>query len=128
MLIVELNAIDRRLTEPDQLVQATYEDKVLREIPGSLYDQLLNGYEAERKAKQERILELAEQFAASQENEQSVDAWLNMVQYYYNLEELDSPTPIRLIQKIEVDEKHIVDGHEEQNFNIYYNFIGYIDL
>ena len=127
-LQAELSAIDRRLPELDRLVQSAYEDKVLGKIPENLCVQLLNGYEAERKAKQERRRELTEQLAASRENEQSVDAWLDMVQDYYNLEELDRPTLVRLIQKIEVGEKRMVDGHEERDFNIYYNFIGHIDL
>ena len=114
--------------ELDRLVQSAYEDKVLGKIPENLCVQLLNGYEAERRAKQERRRELTEQLAASRENEQSVDAWLDMVQDYYNLEELDRPTLVRLIQKIEVGEKRMVDGHEERDFNIYYNFIGHIDL
>ena len=79
-----------------------------------------------------QVAELEEQARegqeASRENEQSVDAWLDMVQDYYNLEELDRPTLVRLIQKIEVGEKRMVDGHEERDFNIYYNFIGHIDL
>ena len=127
-LQAELSAIDRRLPELDRLVRSAYEDKVLGKIPENLCVQLLNGYEAERKAKQERRRELTEQLAASRENEQSVDAWLDMVQDYYNLEELDRPTLVRLIQKIEVGEKRMVDGHEERDFNIYYNFIGHIDL
>ena len=57
-----------------------------------------------------------------------MDAWLDMVQDYYNLEELDRPTPVRLIQKIEVGEKRIVDGHEERDIHIYYNFVGYIEV
>lgn len=109
-LQAELSAIDRRLPELDRLVRSAYEDKVLGKIPENLCVQLLNGYEAERKAKQERRRELTEQLAASRENEQSVDAWLDMVQDYYNLEELDRPTLVRLIKKIEVGEKRMVDG------------------
>ena len=127
-LQAELSAIDRRLPELDRLVQSAYEDKVLGKIPENLCVQLLNGYEAERKAKQERRRELTEQLAASRENEQSVDAWLDMVQDYYNLEELDRPTLVRLIQKIEVGEKRMVDGHEERDIHIYYNFVGYIEV
>ena len=114
-LQAELSAIDRRLPELDRLVQSAYEDKVLGKIPENLCVQLLNGYEAERKAKQERRRELTEQLAASRENEQSVDAWLDMVQDYYDLEELDRPTLVRLIQKIEISEKYTVDGHEERD-------------
>ena len=127
-LQAELSAIDRRLPELDRLVQSAYEDKVLGKIPENLCVQLLNGYEAERKAKQERRRELTEQLAASWENEQSVDAWLDMVQDYYDLHELDRPTLMRLIQKIEISEKYTVDDHEERDIHIYYNFVGYIEV
>lgn len=116
------------MPELDRLVQSAYEDKVLGKIPENLCVQLLNGYEAERKAKQERHRELTEQLAASRENEQSVDAWLDMVQDYYDLQELDRPTLMRLIQKIEISEKYRVDVHEERDIHIYYNFVGYIEV
>ena len=61
------------MPELDRLLQSAYEDKVLGKIPENLCVQLLNGYEAERKAKQERRRELTEQLAASRENEQSVE-------------------------------------------------------
>ena len=127
-LQAELSAIERRLPELDRLVQSAYEDKVLGKIPENLCVQLLNGYEAERKAKQERRRELTEQLAASRENEQSVDAWLDMVRDYYDLQELDRPTLMRLIQKIEISEKYTVDDHEERDIHIYYNFVGYIEV
>lgn len=127
-LQAELSAIERRLPELDRLVQSAYEDKVLGKIPENLCVQLLNGYEAEHKAKQERRRELTEQLAASRENEQSVDAWLDMVQDYYDLQELDRPTLMRLIQKIEISEKYTVDDHEERDIHIYYNFVGYIEV
>ena len=85
-LQAELSAIERRLPELDRLVQSAYEDKVLGKIPENLCVQLLNGYEAERKAKQERRRELTELLAANRENEHSVDAWLDMVQDYYDLQ------------------------------------------
>ena len=127
-LQAELSAIDRRLPELDRLVQSAYEDKVLGKIPENLCVQLLNGYEAERKAKQERRRELTELLAANRENEHSVDAWLDMVQDYYDLQELDRPTLMRLIQKIEISEKYTVDDHEERDIHIYYNFVGYIEV
>ena len=71
---------------------------------------------------------LLEQLAASRENEQSVDAWLDMVQNYYDLQELDRPTLMRLIQKIEISEKYRVDDYEERDIHIYYNFVGYIEV
>ena len=126
-LQAELNAIDKRLPELDKLIQSAYEDKVLGRIPESVCVNLLNQYEAERREKQERHKELTGQLAASRETESSVDAWLDMMQDYAQLEELDRPTLVRLIQKIEISERYPVDDHEERDIHIYYNFVGYIE-
>lgn len=126
-LQTELNAIGKRLPELDKLIQSAYEDKVLGRIPESVCVNLLNQYEAERREKQERHKELTEQLAASRETESSVDAWLDMMQDYAQLEELDRPTLVRLIQKIEISERYTVDDHDERDIHIYYNFVGYIE-
>lgn len=126
-LQAELNAIGKRLPELDKLIQSAYEDKVLGRIPESVCVNLLNQYEAERREKQERHKELTGQLAASRETESSVDAWLDMMQDYAQLEELDRPTLVRLIQKIEISECYTVDDHEERDIHIYYNFVGYIE-
>ena len=126
-LQAELNAIGKRLPELDKLIQSAYEDKVLGRIPESVCVNLLNQYEAERWEKQERHKELTGQLAASRETESSVDAWLDMMQDYAQLEELDRPTLVRLIQKIEISERYPVDDHEERDIHIYYNFVGYIE-
>ena len=111
-LQAELSAIGKRLPELDKLIQSASEDKVLGRIPESVCVNLLNQYEAERREKQERRKELTEQLAASRETESSVDAWLDMMQDYAQLEELDRPTLVRLIQKIEISERYTVDDHE----------------
>ena len=67
-------------------------------VPENLCVQLLNGYEVERAAKQERRKVLCELLSARREKEQSVDEWLNMMQDYAQLEEVDRPTLVRLIQ------------------------------
>lgn len=126
-LQAELNAIGKRLPELDKLIQSAYEDKVLGRIPESVCVNLLNQYEAERREKQERYKELTGQLAASRETESSVDAWLDMMQDYAQLEELDRPTLVRLIQKIKISERYPVDDHEERDIHIYYNFVGYIE-
>ena len=126
-LQAELNAIGKRLPELDKLIQSAYEDKVLGRIPESVCVNLLNQYEAERREKQERHKELTGQLAASRETESSVDAWLDMMQDYAQLEELDCPTLVRLIQKIEISERYAVDDHEERDIHIYYNLVGYIE-
>ena len=50
-----------------------------------------------------------------------------MMQDYAQFEELDRPTLVRLIQKIEISERYTVDDHKERDIHIYYNFVGYIE-
>ncbi len=128
MLKTELTAIDKRLAELEKLIQAAYEDKVMGRIPEGVCINLLNKYEIEHTEKLEHKKELSMKLAASQESEKSVDDWLDMIQDYAQLEELDRATLVRLIQKIEIGEKHEVDGHAERDINIYYNFVGFVEL
>ena len=127
-LQAEVNAISKRLPELDKLIMSAYEDKVLGRVPESVCIQLLNQYEVERREKQDRRKELTEQLAVSRENEKSVDAWLDMMQDYAQLEELDRPTLVRLIEKIVIGDRYTVDDHEERDIHIYYNFVGYIEI
>ncbi len=128
LLKTELTAIEKRLVELEKLIQAAYEDKVMGRIPESVCINLLNKYEAERAEKLEHKKEFSAKLAASEESEKSVDNWLNMIQDYAQLEELDRATIVRLIQKIEIGEKREVDGHIERDINIYYNFVGFVEL
>ena len=127
-LKAELSALDKRLAELEKLIQAAYEDKVMGRIPESVCIQLLNKYEAERTEKLEHKKDISAKLATRRANEQSVDDWLDMIQDYTQLEELDRPTLVRLIQKIEVGEKYQVNDHMERDINIYYNFVGFVEL
>ena len=128
LLKTEMTVLEKRLAELEKLIQAAYEDKVMGRIPEGVCINLLNKYEAERAEKLELKKELSAKLAASQESEKSVDDWLNMIQDYAQLEELDRATLVRLIQKIEIGEKREVDGHDERDINIYYNFVGFVEL
>ena len=128
LLKTELTALEKRLAELEKLIQAAYEDKVMGRIPEGVCINLLNKYESERAEKLERKKELSAKLATSEANEKSVDDWLDMIQDYAQLEELDRATLVRLIQKIEIGEKREVDGHIERDINIYYNFVGFVEL
>ena len=123
-----LAALDKRLTELDKLVVAAYEDKVKGVMPEALCVQLLNRYEAERKDKLEQRTQLTAQLEVHREDEQSANAWLNLMRDYSQLDELDRPTLLRLVKRIEVGEKYEVNGKTHRDIKIYYNFVGHIEL
>ena len=125
---VSLNALDKRLGELEKLVQAAYEDKVMGRIPEDICIKLLKQYEAERTEKLESKQALSNKLAESATDVKAVDDWLSIIRDYTQLEELDRPTLVRLISKIEVGEKTVVDGITERTINIYYNFVGFVEV
>lgn len=123
-----LAAVEKRLVELEKLVLATYEDKVKGVMPEALCVQLMNRYEAERKDKLEQRTQLTAQLEATQEDEQAADDYISMIRDYAQLEELDRPTLLRLVKRIEVGEKYEIAGETHRDIKIYYNFVGYVEL
>ncbi len=65
---------------------------------------------------------------AHKEDECTTDEWLNLIRDYSQLEELNRPTLLRLVKRIEVGEKYQVDGEIHRDIKIYYNYVGNIEL
>ncbi len=127
-LQMTMAALDKRLAELEKLVVATYEDKVKGTIPEAMCVQLMKRYEDERADKLEQRTKLTSQLEACQKDEKATDDWLALIRDYSQLEELDRPTLLRLVKRIEVGERRMVNGHDERDIKIYYNFVGVVEL
>ncbi len=123
-----LVATEKRLSELERLVMSAYEDKVKGAIPEALCVQLLHRYEDERLEKLEQKAELTARIEAMEQVESDTDEWIGMIQDYSHLEELDRPTLLRLINRIEVGERKMVNGQDEREIKIYYNFVGFVEV
>ncbi len=123
-----MDALDKRLAELEKLVVSAYEDKVKGAIPEALCVQLIKRYGDERADKLEQRTKLSAQLEACQEDEKAADDWLALIRDYSQLEELDRPTLLRLVKRIEVGERRTVNGHDERDIKIYYNFVGFVEL
>ncbi|MCI9202885.1 MAG: DUF4368 domain-containing protein [Lachnospiraceae bacterium] len=56
---------------------------------------------------------------ATQEDEQATDEWLAVIRDYALLEELDRPTLLRLVKRIEVGEKYEIAGETHRDISIF---------
>ena len=119
-------ALNKRLTELEKLIAATYEDKVKGVIPESVCIELLNKYQAERGEKAAQLKGVEQRLNSTQAVQDDVQNWADMIRQYRNLDTLDRETLLRIIDKIEVGEKKIVDGQKEQEIRIHYKFVGFI--
>ncbi len=109
-----LTAVEKRLKELEKLVVSTYEDKVKGAIPEAICVQLMRRYEEERLDKLEQKTELIAKAEALKQTETEADDWIDMIRDYTKLETLDRPTLMRMINKIEISERKIVDGRDER--------------
>lgn len=123
-----LAATEKRLAELEKLVQSVYEDKVRGTIPETFCVQLMQKYENERVEKLAQKAELSAKIETMQQTEHGTDEWISMIQDYSKLEVLDRPTLLTLIQKIEVGGQKMVNGQDEREIRIYYNFVGFVEL
>ena len=103
-----------------------FRDKVKGLIPESVCVELLNKYQAERNEKAAQLKELEQQLDTTQAVQDDAQAWADLIRQYRTIDTLDRETLLRLINKIEVGEKKIVNGQKEQEIRIHYKFVGYI--
>ena len=122
-----LTAVEKRLAELSRLTQAIYEDKVMGRIPETVCVQLMNQYEAERTEKLEQRAHLSGELEAYQQETDDVQQWMKLIREYAKLEELDRPTLLRLIKRIDIGERKVEDGCAVRDIKIHYNFVGYIE-
>ena len=123
-----MDALDKRFAELEKPVVTAYEDKVKGVIPEAVCVQLLKRYEDERADKLEQRTKLSAQLELCQEDEKAADDWLAIIRDYSRLEELDRPTLLQLVKRIEVGERRTVNGHDERDIKIYCNFVGFVEL
>ena len=122
-----LTVVEKRLAELSRLTQAIYEDKVMGHIPEAVCVQLMNQYEAERTEKLEQRTHLSGELEAYQQETDDVQQWMSLIRECAKLEELDRPTLLRLVQRIDIGERKVEDGREIRDIRIHYNFVGYIE-
>ena len=122
-----LTVVEKRLAELSRLTQSIYEDKVMGRIPEAVCVQLMNQYEAERAEKLEQRAHLSGELEAYQQETDDVQQWMKLIREYAKLEELDRPTLLRLIKRIDIGERKVEDGCEVRDIRIHYNFVGYIE-
>lgn len=125
----ELDAAQKRMKELSAIFKRLYEDSVAGRITDERFMELSADYEAEQSALKERVRELEAGLARVDEAKANAEKFMNIVHRYTNFEEL-TPTLLReFIEKIVVHEAYRDEsGIRRQNIDIYYSFVGRIDL
>ena len=125
----ELKKVDKRLAELEKILNKLYEDAALEKISEERYQSMASAYEREQetlKGQQEALLAEIEQ---GEEVYKNVERFLPLIQKYTDITELNAHILNELIEKIVVHEKQVdEDGVKSQEVDIYYKFIGFINM
>ena len=125
----ELKKAEKRIGELDKILAKLYEDQALGKISEVRYQAMAPGYEAEQASLQERVSQLREQLAHTQEVQDNVEQFVPLIQKYTDIQELTPHILNELIEKIVVHETKVEeDGSKSQMVEIHYKFVGCIDL
>ena len=114
------------LTEIDTVVAAMYEDKALGRIPDHRFQMMTEKYNAETERLQGEIEEIEQHFKAVDEQEINTEMFIDIIKQYKDIRKLTPQIVSDLIEKIVVGERQKVNGKWEQQFDIYYRFVGLI--
>ena len=117
--IAELSAIFKRL----------YEDSVTGRISDERFTELSADYEAEQRELKERAAAIQAELSKAQEATVNAEKFMNVVRRHTSFEEL-TPTLLReFVEKIVVHEcSYDENKTRRQDIEIYYSFVGKVDL
>lgn len=125
-LVKKLSKCKSRLMEIDTVIASMYEDKVLGKIPSHRFEMMSEKYSVEAEQLQTEIESIENYFKTVTEQEVNSEMFIEIIQNYADITKLTPQILNETIEKIVVGERKMVDGVWEQQFDIYYRFVGLI--
>lgn len=123
----EQGAITTRVHEIDHLFMSLYEDKAKGILTEQRFIAMTNNLDTEQDAAKQRLQEVTHELSAVEDAGKDIRLFIDEISQYSSIEELDEVIVHRLIHKIVVSEKQVVDGEKVQRVRIVYNFVGSIE-
>ena len=127
--IKQLEQAQERISEISRIIKRLYEDNVNGKISDERFMELSADYEAEQAELKKRAAALQAELDKSQAATVNAEKFMGIVRKHLAFEEL-TPTLLReMIEKIVVHEcSYDENGTRRQDIEIYYSFVGKIDL
>ena len=117
-----------RIAELDQIMQRLYEDNISGKISDERFIKLTETYENEQRQLQIKITTLEKYLADAQGKTVNLKTFLQYVQKYTNLEQLDAEVIRTFVEKVIVYEREPGKKRRGVRLKIIYNCIGEIKI
>lgn len=117
-----------RIAELDQIMQRLYEDNISGKISDERFIKLTETYENEQRQLQIKLTTLEKYLADAQGKTVNLKTFLQYVQKYTNLEQLDAEVIRTFVEKVIVYEREPGKKRRRVRLKIVYNCIGEIKI
>ena len=101
-----------------------YEDKAKGILAEQRFIDMTANLEAEQDTAKQRLHAITHELSSVKDAGKYIRLFIDEISQYSSIEELDEVIVHRLIRKIVVSEKQVVEGEKVQKVRIVYNFVG----
>lgn len=128
VLMRQIEKDKARNKELNLFIKRLYEDNVTGKISDERYEMLITEYEEEQKVLTARLADLEREAEQASQVDESIDKFTEIVKRNLDFDELTPAILREFVDKIVVHEPVKIDGKRHQNVDIYYSFVGRVDL
>ncbi|MCD7893387.1 MAG: DUF4368 domain-containing protein [Erysipelotrichaceae bacterium] len=120
--------IEKKLKETDNKLSRLYDDYYSEKINIRNFEKLSKKFQDEQDHCLKEIENINLVMSKQDDDLHNIEQWIDLVEKYKNITELDFEIVHKLISKVIVHEREVTDeGTVSQKVEIIYNFIGAID-
>lgn len=119
---------EKRMEELDRLFRKIYEDNVNGKLNDERFYKLSDGYEAEQEQLKQEIETLKAEVSEADTEATNVSKLIAITKKYTRIDELTPEILNTFVDKIVVHECKKKDGKRTQDIDIYYSYIGIVDI
>ena len=119
---------EKRMEELDRLFRKIYEDNVNGKLNDERFYKLSDGYEAEQEQLKHKIETLKSEVSEADTEATNVSKLIAVTKKYTRIDELTPEILNTFVDKIVVHECEKKDGKRTQDIDIYYSYVGIVDI
>lgn len=124
----QLEQQSRRIGAIDTIIQRLYEDNISGKLTDERFSKMSATYENEQRELETSTSELRKQVEACEQQEVNIKSFLKLVRSYTEPERLTPEVLHMFVEKVVVHAPDKSSGHRIQQIDIYYNFVGQLDI
>lgn len=124
----DLKRMKKRYDELSGLVRGLYENLMSGLLPERQYKQLMKQYDDEQAELEERIGELEQELSESEEKPIDIEHFITLIRKFKFPDEVSNMMFRELVDKIVVYEAQGVGNARTQQVDIYFNYVGQVNI